>query len=342
MQIKTLTLHRVGNKLNEEGIIYSDSLININQQVRTQLTKYFSASIKANEYYHLYHEHKLSLNEIYTYASEMFQEKKLLLNESKKIADFLYRKSEHPQIKSGDLFIVYFTNCTLEEQNVDAIGIFKAESNDTFIKISQTETGFSIDTETGFSVNKLDKGCIIYNTEKNNGYVVSIIDSSNKAGLEARYWKDDFLYVKEIKDSSYHTNTMIDLCKKFTTEYLAEKVQATNVDQIDLLNKTINYFKDSSIFKIEEFESKVLKDKETEKHFKNYIQLYEEEKQTPIKESFEISPSVVKKQNRLLKNTIKLDDNFKIMIDGNRNLLKKGYDEETGMSYYILYFKEES
>lgn len=342
MEIKTLTLHRVGNKLKEEGIIYSDSFIDISQQVRTQLNKYFSTSIKANEYYHLYHEHKLSLNEIYTYAFEMFQEKKLLLDESKKIADFLYRKSEHPQIKSGDLFVVYFTNCIIGDQEVDAIGIFKAESNDTFIKVSQTATGFSIDTESGFSINKLEKGCIIYNTEENNGYILSIIDSSNKVGLEARYWKDDFLYVKEVKDSSYHTNTMIDLCKKFTTEYLAEKIQSTNVDQIDLLNKTINYFKDASIFNIEEFESKVLKDKETEKHFKKYIQLYEEEKQTPIKESFEIAPSVVKKQNRLIKSTIKLDDNFKIMIDGNRNLLKKGYDEETGMSYYILYFKEES
>lgn len=342
MQIKKLTLHRIGSKMNEEGIVYSDSSIDINQQVKTQLTKYFSASIKVNEYYHFHHEHKLSLNEIYTYASEMFQEKKLLLNESKKIADFLYRKSEHPQIKSGDLFIVYFTDCIIDGQEVDAIGIFKAENNDTFIKVRQTQVGFSIDTESGFSVNKLDKGCIIYNKDKNSGYIISIIDSSNKAGLEARYWKDDFLYVKEVKDNSYHTNNMIDLCKKFTTQYLSEKVQTSNVDQIDLLNKTINYFKDSSVFKIEEFESKVLKDKETRIHFKNYIQQYEEEKQIPIKESFEVSPSVVKKQNRLIKNTIKLDDNFKIVIDGNRSLLQKGYDENTKMSYYILYFNEES
>jgi len=342
MQIKTLILHRVGNKSNEDGIIYSDSLIDISQQVRVQLTKYFSASIKPNEYYHLYHEHKLPLNEIYTYVSEMFQKKELLLNESKKIADFLYRKSEHPQIKPGDLFIVYFADCIIENHEVDAIGIFKAENDNTFIKVSQTQTGFTIDTESGFSVNKLDKGCIIYNIDKNNGYILSIIDSSNKAGLEARYWKDDFLYVKEVKDNSYHTNEMINLCKNFTMQYLSEKIQITNVDQIDLLNKTINYFKDSSVFKIEEFESKVLKDKETEALFKNYIHLCEEEKQTPIKESFEISPSAVKKQNRLIKNTIKLDDNFKIVIDGNRNLLKKGYDENTEMSYYILYFKEES
>lgn len=342
MEIKTLTLHRVGNKLNEEGVIYSNSLIDINQQVKIQLTKYFSASIKANEYYHLYHEHKLSLNEIYTYISDMFQKKTLLLNESKKIADFLYRKSEHPQIKSGDLFIVYFTNCIIDDQEVDAIGIFKAESNDAFIKVCQTEDGFFIDAEFGFNINKLDKGCMIYNTDKDNGYILSIVDSSSRVGLEARYWKDDFLYVKEVKNNSYHTNMMIDICRKFTTQYLAENVQTTNVDQIDILNKTINYFKNSSLFKIEEFESEVLKDKNVERSFKNYIEQYKEENQTSIKESFEISPSVVKKKNRLIKNTIKLDDNFKIVIDGNPNLLNKGYDEKTGLSYYILYFKEES
>lgn len=38
---------------------------------------------------------------------------------------------------------------------------------------------------------------------------------------------------------------------------------------------------------------------------------------------------------------IKLDGNFGISIRGCENLMEKGYNEEKGMKYYKLYFKEE-
>lgn len=39
--------------------------------------------------------------------------------------------------------------------------------------------------------------------------------------------------------------------------------------------------------------------------------------------------------------TIKLDKNFDINIHGGEQYIVRGYDEERGMYYYQLFFKEE-
>lgn len=53
------------------------------------------------------------------------------------------------------------------------------------------------------------------------------------------------------------------------------------------------------------------------------------------------SESAVKKSSRSMKSVIKLDKNFHIYVHGGEGLIKKGYDPETGMAFYQLYFKEE-
>jgi hypothetical protein len=55
--------------------------------------------------------------------------------------------------------------------------------------------GFEIESEKGVNINKLDKGCLIFNTEKEKGYIVAVVDNTNK-GADAQYWVDDFLHVQ--------------------------------------------------------------------------------------------------------------------------------------------------
>jgi hypothetical protein len=40
-------------------------------------------------------------------------------------------------------------------------------------------------------INKLDKGCLIFNTEWENGDIVTVVDNTNK-GVDAQYWIDVF------------------------------------------------------------------------------------------------------------------------------------------------------
>lgn len=53
------------------------------------------------------------------------------------------------------------------------------------------------------------------------------------------------------------------------------------------------------------------------------------------------SDAAVKKQARIFKSVIKLDKNFQIYVLGDNQYIKKGFDEETGMHYYQLFFKDE-
>ena len=39
-----------------------------------------------------------------------------------------------------------------------------------------------------------------------------------------------------------------------------------------------------------------------------------------------------------MKSVIKLDKNFHIYVHGGEGLIRKGYDPETGMAFYQLYF----
>lgn len=69
---------------------------------------------------------------------------------------------------------------------MDAVGLFKSENKDTFLKVYPSGDGFEIESQQGVNINKLDKGALIFNTDKENGYIVAIVDNTNK-GAEAHY-----------------------------------------------------------------------------------------------------------------------------------------------------------
>jgi hypothetical protein len=43
-----------------------------------------------------------------------------------------------------------------------------------------------------------------------------------------------------------------------------------------------------------------------------------------------------------MRSVIKLDKNFHIYVHGGEKMIQKGYDPETGMQYYQIFFNEES
>lgn len=51
-------------------------------------------------------------------------------------------------------------------------------------KVLPEDEGFQIQKDQGINLRKLDKGCLIFNTEQEEGYMVSVIDTT-KAGVEA-------------------------------------------------------------------------------------------------------------------------------------------------------------
>ena len=91
-----------------------------------------------------------------------------------------------------------------------------------------------------------------------------------------------------------------------------------------------------------DFEQKVIKQPDIIKNFNKFRTEFQKEKEINIADEFPISNDVVKKQSKIFKSIIRLDDNFDIHIHGsNKQFIKKGFDKEAGLYYYQLYFKEE-
>jgi len=343
--LNILSVHHIGNSSQNEMYSLSDDPIQFKDEIIPGLLmRYFLSPFeKANEVYHLMHgSGGLQLNEVYTFASEIFANKNRFIEVSQQIAKFLYDVSSHPKIKSGELYIAYFEKVQIEGELLDAIGIFKSETKETYLKVYPDKGGFGIDyEENAININKLDKGCLIFNTEKENGYKVVVIDS-NRGQDTAVYWKDDFLQLKIRNDSFNQTNNTLNVYKNFVTQKLDDEFEMTKADKIDLLNKSMKYFKEKETFDIDEFSDEVIGNEKAIESFKTFKKQYEDEFETPITDTFEIAANAVKKQSRVYKSVLKLDKNFHIYIHGDKELIEKGFDDDKHMNYYKVYFKEEA
>ena len=336
-----IIIHYVGNKSEDEGIKTSNDNLEMDDSLQEILSFYFTNSFRSTEFYNLSHQTDLKLNEVYNYVSAIFDEPNELFNKSVSIAKHLYEQSTHPKIKAGEFYVVYFKECLIEGVIVDAVGLFKSENKDTFLKVQRTRDNFNVNSEEGTNINKLDKGCIIFNTEKEKGYLVSIVDNTSK-GYEAQYWKDDFLHLNQRNDNYHQTQNLLTLCKHFVTEQLPEEFSdISRADQVEMLNKSLSFFKENESFNLKDFEQSVIEKPKAIKAFKSFKEQFEEERELNISEEFDISTQAVKRQQRIFKSVIKLDKNFHIYIHGNNELIERGYDEESGLSYYKVYFKEE-
>jgi hypothetical protein len=273
------------------------------------------------------------MNEVFVCASKIFENPETLLEQSVNLAKHLYEQSTHPKIKGGEFYTVYFKDCIIDGETVDAVGLFKSENKDTFLKVFPKGEGFEIESEKGININKLDKGCLIFNTERENGYIVAVVDNTNK-GAEAQYWIDDFLHVRQRKDEYYNTQNIVSLTKKFV-----QNSNLSKADQSDLLNKAVTFLKEKDNFNIEEFAHEVIGQLEVIEQFNQYKSAYTKEYEIEIADDFTISDSAVKKQSRTLKSVIKLDKNFDIQIHGNRDLIEQGSDSKG--KFYKIYYKEE-
>lgn len=342
--LHSLSIHNPGNKMLDEKYKLSAKPFEIKEEpLKKLLLQYFLSPFeKVPEIYRLSHASDNELNEIFHFASVIFENPEKLHESSKEITKHLHNVSNHPKIKPGELYIVYFENVQVEGELHNAIGIFKSESKESYLKVFTGENGYGIGyEEEAINVKKPDKGCLIFNTEKEKGYKVAVIDNTNKNG-EAAYWIDDFLQLQIRNDNYNQTHNVLNVYKDFVTQKVDEVFHITKAQKIDMLNRSMNYFKEKEDFDLEDFSKEVIGDARGIDSFKEYKNNYEKEYGTEISDNFSIAIQAVKKQARAYKSVLKLDKNFHIYIHGNNELIEKGFDEKKNMNFYKVYFREEN
>ncbi|GHS95457.1 hypothetical protein FACS1894207_4730 [Bacteroidia bacterium] len=341
LRLEQLITHHVGNKLRDEKYLLSSEVSILEDKTREFLLKYFILPVKSEEIYSFYHSVELEMNEMYLLARRLFENPEShFIPCSQDIAKLLYEQSMHPKIKEGELNITYFTNIPFDGNATDAIGIFKSENSVPFLKMNGDKKKYFINHDYGFEIKGIDKGCIILNVNSEAGYKILIVDSGTKAA-EAQYWKDDFLKVQPISNEYHQTKEFLTIAKDFVAKQLVEEFGTSKADQIDYLNRSVEFCKKHEILNKNEFEQEIFKDDDLIDSFRKFDKLYRKENEIELSDNFEISLQAIKKQARVLKSVIKLDKNFDIYVHGNRDLIEQGIDER-GRKFYKIYYQEES
>ncbi|ROH98387.1 nucleoid-associated protein [Chryseobacterium sp. G0240] len=330
-----IIVHKVGNKINGEDLNISKDALQLDEATAEMLQHYFLSSFKTEETYQFYSDSYLSNNPVYNAVKEIFQDNWYFESYSQDIARYLYEAAENPRVQGGELFVVLFKGES--ENDIDKIGIFKTEKREPFLKIFPNESD-PIEQHFGVSLTKIDKAALIYNQDKENGFVLSVVDN-NKNG-DMYYWFEDFLKVKQRTDDYFHTQESLNVFKDYIKKQLPAEFEVSKADQADFLNKSINFFKEKEEFKLEEFNNEVLGDEKVIESFNAFKTDYEQDMQINIAEEFPISDGAVKKSQSKFKTIIKLDTNFHIYVHGDRNLITQDQDEN-GLFYKLYYQKEQ-
>lgn len=337
-------LHKIGNKHQERENVLSSSILDTEDEDLYKML--FNMSLKPfakiNEFYNFTHPTHLSMNELYTYCSTVFENNESFIENSQHIANHLFNQSALPQIKSGDMIVTYYSDIFFKGELVDAIGILKIEKRTAFFQTIREGKQMHLEIDKGIHPSKMDKGCLILNTDKEKGYTVLSFDNNN---YDAAYWKDQFLSIEYADDDNAQTKHFLDMCKGFSNTVIKEELGKQ--EQAAFLSSTVGYFSENETVNPKEFETTLFNDKQSiQQAFVEYKELFEDKKQIDFWDEFEVSNAVFESQKRKINNDIKLDTHIQIKLDlekpeSSKQYLEKGFDEEKQMHYYKVYFNNE-
>jgi len=341
--IETLSIHRVGNKSRNEALFLSDVPYSLNDEIMPLLKEFFLKSFREKEenYYQFAHDVDLEYHDMFNLATEVFNNPNTIHEVSKKITKHLFEQSNHPHIKNGEVYVTYLTNLIIDNNPVDAIGIFKSEIQTDFLQFEEKEKSLDMILQQGININKLDKGCLIFNYKKEEGYKVLTIDSNR---YDARYWLEHFLSVDVFQDENFITKKYLKFCQDFAKEVIFPVEDKK--EEVMFMNRSVNFFAKNDEFEETKFLNEVIYNPDLIPEFRNYKADKGAKYSIEDVTSFPIANAAVTDARKKIKNVINLDTNIQIKLDfinpeSAEKFIEKGWDEEKQMYYYLVYFNKE-
>jgi len=346
-QIESLSLHRVGNKSRNEAIFLSDEPYRLNDEITPLIKEFFLKPFREKEenYFQFAHDVDLEYNEVYGLCNNMFNPsfpQQNFHSLSQSITKYLYEQSGHPHIKSGEVYVAYLKNVSIDNEVVDAIGIFKSEIKSDFLELDENGSHLDMILKQGISLDKLDKGCLIFNYKKEEGYKVLTVDSNR---YDSRYWLEHFLGLDVFQDENFLTKKYLKFAQDFAKEVVAPAEDKK--EEVMFMNRAMNHFAKNDQFEETAFLNEVLDNPDLISEFKSFKVDKGAKYSIEDVSNFPISNSAVSDARRKFKNVINLDTNITIKLDfvnpeSAEKFLEKGWDDEKQMYYYLCYFNKEN
>ena len=343
-QIESLFIHRVGNKSRNEGATFSKNETHLTDEMTPLIKEFFFKPFRDKEesFYQFVHEVDLEFHKLADLTKRIFIDKDITFSSyAVEVARHLYEQHSHPHIKPGELYVAHISNVLVDNVKMDAIGIFKSELRHDFLQFKNSDGDIEVILQSGVSLGKLDKGCLIFGTNEADGFKILSIDSNR---YDTKYWLEDFLGVDIMADENFYTKKYLSFCQDFGKEVVrpGEDKKA----EVAFMNRAVNHFAKNDQFEEEAFMGDVMDDANLASEFQNYK--IEKGPKYSIEDisSFDISSTAVTAARKKVKSLIELDTNMTIKLDfinpdSFDTYVEKGWDEDKQMYYYLLYFNKE-
>ena len=336
-----MALAKVGNPLRDEPLQTSKSLCHFKPEDAELLTTCFLKPFKSLDAHQFKHHEGVDRNEVYRYTSEIFDNGDSLLEMGRNIANHLYARSRHPNIKSGDLCVAVINDVEVSGEKCQGLCIVKSESKVPFRQIALHEGDLRLTTQRGIYPDKIDKGCLIVNREREAGYLVYMFD---KGGATPHFWNRDFLGVEPRRNDDFLTKRYADLCVAFAKDGLPEETEEE--ERLEIANRSISYLEDEDEFDLQRFRDYALKEPDLVEKFDEFKTSYEEEKGEELEEAFTVAKPVAVKAKKRLKGKIKTDTGAQLyfssqFIDEAGKYLQRGFDDNKQMHFLKVYYNSE-
>ncbi|WP_314060119.1 nucleoid-associated protein [Empedobacter brevis] len=333
--IEHLVLQKVGHKVREEANIFASKTTEFDESKEEQLIPFlfgpFKKNLELKQFSH--YTESLEFNKIYNLCKSAFEEEIDFVDFSNEVLKTLYDQSLHPQIKSGEVFTVQLNNAQFDGIPCKAIGIYKLENKSKFLRFDERET-IDYNVLKGYKLDKLDKGVLILDVYRNEGFRVYTIDDNN---VESEFWTKNFLEVKPVTNPALQTKKFLETINDFSNDVVLDKTNRK--EQAEFVSNTIDQLANHEFVNIEIID-------ETLGEYKDDFNQYLNQVEIKLDKEFEVDPGVLITQAKKIKSEIKLDTGAKINLDllnseCAADNLERGYDDEKKMFYYKVYFNSE-
>ena len=311
-EIKAATIQIVGNKTRGEGLSSASSLADVSDS-SDFLTKLIEKSFTMDDLKCFSYIESVELNPVYQFASKIFNDNETFLKQSVNIATYLYDQSVHPNIRSGELYVLLL-ECEYKKTAVDAMAILKSEKKDPFLATDNDGREISVRTIYGTGMKGLDKGCLILNVDRENGYVVGTVDNTNN-GSDAQYWTDSFLHVTDCDDDGI-----------------------SDIDRAVAAKKTADVFALGETIQMDALADMICQDDKQKREFAAYREAFEKQNGGFADEVNVVKKAAIRKPVTKM-TTLKLGADFEVKVLNPEAKIEGGVEKKSGKKYYTLYYE---
>jgi hypothetical protein len=340
-KINSFVIHNLGNQSVGTDVEFSkESHLIVDDVLRSTFMNTCLDIFKEPIYYHFNDETLAGNgNMVFHECDEIFTNGSTLYEASINITRHLYNKSINSKIKQSYFTLAHISDLLIEDELVDGILMCKYEIQDSIFNFNKSEDVYELAQLYGYIPAKVDKICLILNTNQEEGYKILNLDKTNSGG-DAKYWKEEFLNIKLLGNAYTYTTDFI----KVTGNFLKNRKPLDEIlgkgEEIAVLSKSADYFKKNKEFDERDYKNEVFEDPRLIDAFDEYKTSWQEKSRRPMAEVFSLDDVALNKQQKVFKSVIKLDKNFHIYVHGDHKKILKGTDED-GRKYYMLYYNEE-